>query len=142
MNRNTFITQGILQIFIGISAVFGGLSLVIDPSGDFLDMPLELLSGSPFQEFLNTGIDSLRCKWRGEFVWFNRDVSTKTLCRALGSRPRLANDHLDSCAGCHDRTGELAAAVLFCAGGAVSGVGDGCPQNSIAATNLFLERIG
>lgn len=45
-----------LQIFLGIGAVFGGLVLVIDPSGSLIKMPISLLEQSPFHNFLIPGI--------------------------------------------------------------------------------------
>ena len=47
---------GILQLFIGIGAVGGGLGLVLEPSGTNLGMPLETLNYSPFSDFLIPGI--------------------------------------------------------------------------------------
>jgi len=45
-----------LILFQGISGLFGGLTLVIDPSGELLQMPLSMLAGSPFDTFLIPGI--------------------------------------------------------------------------------------
>jgi len=50
------VTLGILQAFIGIGAVVGGLWLALDPSGEGLGMPLELLEETPFATFLIPGI--------------------------------------------------------------------------------------
>lgn len=47
---------GILQLFIGLGAVGGGLGLVLEPSGANLGMPLEMLNHSPFSDFLIPGI--------------------------------------------------------------------------------------
>ena len=47
---------GILQLFIGLGAVGGGLGLVLEPSGANLGMPLEMLNHSPFSNFLIPGI--------------------------------------------------------------------------------------
>jgi hypothetical protein len=47
---------GILQLFIGLGAVGGGLGLVLEPSGTNLGMPLEMLNHSPFSDFLIPGI--------------------------------------------------------------------------------------
>ncbi|MEZ4516650.1 MAG: hypothetical protein R3C44_07360 [Chloroflexota bacterium] len=44
---------GILQVFIGIGAVPVGLMMIIDPSGP---LPIEMLEGSPFPNFLIPGI--------------------------------------------------------------------------------------
>jgi hypothetical protein len=48
-----------LMLFMGfqaISGLFGGLALVIDPSGELLKMPLSMLAGSPFDTFLIPGM--------------------------------------------------------------------------------------
>lgn len=45
-----------LQILLGAGAVFGGLGLVISPSGELLHMPLELLDKSPFSDYLIPGL--------------------------------------------------------------------------------------
>jgi len=47
---------GILQLFIGIGAVGGGLGLVLEPNGANLGMPQEMLNNSPFSDFLIPGI--------------------------------------------------------------------------------------
>ena len=56
MSKRLFIALGILQTFIGIGAVAGGLALVLDPSGGNLQMPLYLLDNTPFADFLVPGI--------------------------------------------------------------------------------------
>ena len=45
-----------LLIFLGLSAFFGGLVLIISPSGRLLGMPLTLLENSPFADFMYPGI--------------------------------------------------------------------------------------
>lgn len=40
----------------GIGAVFGGLQLIIDPSGSGLQMPMYFLEHSPFKNYLIPGI--------------------------------------------------------------------------------------
>ncbi len=52
MRKNPYIWLGVLQLFIGIGAVAGGVGLAADPSGERLGMPLELLEGTPFATFL------------------------------------------------------------------------------------------
>lgn len=47
---------GVLQTFIGLGAVGGGLGLALEPSGANLGIPLELLEGSPFSTYLIPGI--------------------------------------------------------------------------------------
>jgi len=46
----------ILLFLIGISAVFGGYNLIIDPTGNKIQMPLEYISNSPFKDYLIPGI--------------------------------------------------------------------------------------
>ncbi|MEW6624904.1 MAG: hypothetical protein AB1420_17565 [Bacillota bacterium] len=45
-----------LHLLLGIGAFFGGLVLVIDPSGELIKMPIALLKHSPFNSFLVPGI--------------------------------------------------------------------------------------
>lgn len=45
-----------LMLFQGISGLFGGTVLVIDPTGELLQMPLSMLNGSPFESFMYPGI--------------------------------------------------------------------------------------
>ena len=47
---------GILQLFIGLGAVAGGLGLVLEPDGSNLGMPLSMLEHSPFSDFLIPGL--------------------------------------------------------------------------------------
>ena len=44
------------HLLLGIGAVFGGMVLVIDPSGELIKMPITLLQKSPFDSFLIPGI--------------------------------------------------------------------------------------
>jgi len=46
---------GILQAFIGITAIAGGLKLISNPSG-IPDFPIEWLSNSPFTNYLIPGL--------------------------------------------------------------------------------------
>jgi hypothetical protein len=56
MRKGAFIWLGVLQVFIGVGAVAGGLGLALDPSGESVGIPLELLEGTPFATFLVPGI--------------------------------------------------------------------------------------
>jgi len=56
MNKRVFLIEGILQAFIGVGAVVYGLLLIFDPSGNKASLPLELLSNSPFANYLIPGI--------------------------------------------------------------------------------------
>jgi hypothetical protein len=42
--------------FNGLTAVYGGGSLIIDPSGKLLQIPIEYLEDAPFKDFLIPGI--------------------------------------------------------------------------------------
>lgn len=46
----------ILILFQGLSGIWGGIMLVLDPSGSLLQIPLHLLSDSPFQDYLIPGL--------------------------------------------------------------------------------------
>lgn len=46
----------LLQLLLGIGALFGGGSLIIDPSGALIQLPLSLLEHTPFDSFLVPGI--------------------------------------------------------------------------------------
>ncbi len=47
---------GVLQGFIGLGAVGGGLGLALEPSGANLGIPLALLENTPFSSYLVPGI--------------------------------------------------------------------------------------
>ena len=46
----------VLLIFLGIGAVYGGGTLVIDPSGELLGLPLYVLDDTLFVDFMIPGI--------------------------------------------------------------------------------------
>ena len=56
MHRSFRIIATVLLLFNAISALFGGWSLMTDPSGEHLDMPIRFLEHSPFETFLVPGI--------------------------------------------------------------------------------------
>jgi len=45
-----------LLLFLGMSALVGGSGLVADPSGAAIGLPLDLLRGSPFGDYLVPGL--------------------------------------------------------------------------------------
>lgn len=45
-----------LILFLSIGAVFGGGALIIDPSGDLLQIPVSMLQYSPFVNFFIPGL--------------------------------------------------------------------------------------
>jgi hypothetical protein len=55
-NMKVYIGLGAIQAFIGLGALGGGLMLVRDPSGSALELPMSLLEGSPFPDFLIPGM--------------------------------------------------------------------------------------
>lgn len=56
MRESLFKGLGVLQVFIGIGAVAGGLGLALDPRGESLGIPLALLDETPFATYLIPGI--------------------------------------------------------------------------------------
>lgn len=56
MNKKLSLFEGLLQIFIAVGAVGGGLVLLLDPSGQGMGFSVELLSGSPFSSYLIPGL--------------------------------------------------------------------------------------
>jgi hypothetical protein len=67
-NKRLANVLGILQLFIGLGAVGGGLGLVLEPSGANLGMSLEMLNYSPFSDFLIPGIVLLIVNGLGSIV--------------------------------------------------------------------------
>lgn len=45
-----------MQVLLSLGALFGGLVLIIDPSGELIQMPITLLEHSPFSNFLIPGM--------------------------------------------------------------------------------------
>lgn len=45
-----------LLLLLAVGALYGGGALVADPSGGLLDMPVSLLAGSPFGDYLVPGL--------------------------------------------------------------------------------------
>jgi len=56
MKRTIRITAMILLFFNGVSAIFGGVGLISDPSGAAMRMPLEFLENTPFKDYLIPGV--------------------------------------------------------------------------------------
>ena len=59
---------GVLQVFIGLGAVGGGLGLVLEPSGANFGIPQEALKSSPFSTYLVPGIVLLMVNGLGSLV--------------------------------------------------------------------------
>ena len=56
MKNLAFVSQTIIQIFVGSSALVSGALLIIVPSGAFLHLPPDMLKDTPFHDFLAPGI--------------------------------------------------------------------------------------
>ena len=52
----TFYLLSAALLFQGLSGAAGGLLLIIDPTGNLINMPLRWLSGSPFANYLMPGL--------------------------------------------------------------------------------------
>lgn len=57
-----------LLLFNGLSALFGGSVLVAAPDGSILGMPLSLLAGTPFTDFLVPGLILFTVLGLGSFI--------------------------------------------------------------------------
>ncbi|MCF8242457.1 MAG: hypothetical protein K9J16_13850 [Melioribacteraceae bacterium] len=56
LQKSVRISLMILQIFSGLSGLFGGLILIIDPTGNSIQLKSEWLNATPFADFLIPGI--------------------------------------------------------------------------------------
>jgi hypothetical protein len=56
MVKKLRITAIILLLINALGALWGGAGLVYDPSGEFMQMPLELIKHSPFDNYFFPGI--------------------------------------------------------------------------------------
>lgn len=63
-----YIGLGTIQAFIGLGALGGGFMLVRDPSGSALELPMSLLEGSPFPDFLIPGMFLLAVNGVGSMI--------------------------------------------------------------------------
>lgn len=54
--RNLFRILFILHLFIGVGACFGGIPVIIDPSGEPMGISPEILKNAPFDNFLIPGL--------------------------------------------------------------------------------------
>ncbi len=56
MKNLLFISQGIIEILVGLGAVAGGAVLILAPSGSTMQLPPDMLKGTLFGDFLVPGI--------------------------------------------------------------------------------------
>ena len=88
-NMKVYIGLGAIQAFIGLGALGGGFMLVRDPSGSALGVPLSLLEGSPFPDFLIPGMFLLAVNGVGSMIGaglsFTRRRYTQEIAIVLGA---------------------------------------------------------
>ena len=89
VKMKVYIGLGILQAFIGLGALGGGFMLVRDPSGSALELPMSLLEGSPFPDFLIPGMFLLAVNGIGSMIGaglsFTRRRYAQEIAIVLGS---------------------------------------------------------
>jgi len=68
MKNILFVSQGVIQIFVGIGAVAGGALLIVAPSGELLQMSTDMLKGAPFDDFRIPGIVLFLVNGLGQIV--------------------------------------------------------------------------
>jgi len=56
MKRKLQIIIGIIQAFVALGAIPAGLSMIVQPDGSGLGMTIDLLAGSPFNDFFIPGL--------------------------------------------------------------------------------------
>ena len=56
MKKMVYYFEGVLQFFIALGAVVSGFIMIIIPDGSLINMPLSMLEGSPFKNFLLPGL--------------------------------------------------------------------------------------
>ena len=80
---------GALQGLIGLGALGGGFMLVKDPSGSALELPISLLEGTPFPDFLIPGMFLLIVNGIGSMIGaglsFTRRRYAQELAMVLGA---------------------------------------------------------
>jgi hypothetical protein len=88
-SRRQVLILGIIQLFIGLGAVAGGLGLALDPSGTNVGLPIEMLENSPFSTFLIPGIVLFTVNGLGSLVGaaltFTRRRGGAEMAMALGA---------------------------------------------------------
>jgi hypothetical protein len=73
-----------MELFVGLGALYGGGSLVADPSGGLLGMPVELLASSPFHDYLIPGLTLLLVNGVGSLVGMVLSLARVRWAGALG----------------------------------------------------------
>ncbi len=68
-NYSFYILMGLI-LFQGMSGLFGGIALMIDPTGQLLRIPISMLEGSPFKDFRIPGTILLTILGIGPMIVF------------------------------------------------------------------------
>lgn len=74
----------VIQLFNGLSGVFGGFMLISDPTGSSLGMQLEWLHTTPFGNFLIPGIVLFLFIGVGNIYGFRVSVRKKRITSQIG----------------------------------------------------------
>ncbi len=112
MRKSLFNGLGILQAFIGVGAVAGGLALVLDPSGATLGVPLELLEETPFATYLVPGIVLVAVNGLGSLAGAAMSFTRHRICRRDSDGSRRLPHCLDPGSGLLDGGVPLAPLAL------------------------------
>ncbi len=56
MKKALSVVEGILHAFVSLGALAAGALMILSPQGNVMQMPLSMLRGSPFRDFLVPGI--------------------------------------------------------------------------------------
>lgn len=69
INKRLFITTGLIQLlFISMGAIAAGIGFIIDPTGQGLQIPLQLLENTPFDDFFIPGLFLLSVNGIGSLI--------------------------------------------------------------------------
>ncbi len=74
------VTLGLIQLFIGLGGIAGGLPMVLDPTGAAIGLNQDILADTPFENFLIPGIVILT--FNGIFISIAGIASIKKYQRA------------------------------------------------------------
>lgn len=54
--KKVYLYLGLIQLFVSVMAIPTGLVLVFDSTGSLVGLPMDLLDGSPFKDYLFPGL--------------------------------------------------------------------------------------
>jgi hypothetical protein len=83
------ISLGSLLVFVGLNAVIAGFMFMLDPTGKTMGLPLDVLSKSPFSNYLIPGIILFTVNglgsFAGAFLAFTKNKYTGVAGAGLGT---------------------------------------------------------